>query len=147
MVNSANKEIERQLTLLLRRADRVLLSTKDVDIALDRAAYGTLCKVADDGPQHLAALADAFGLDPSTITRQVKALERAGLALRKKDPSDRRLVVLDLTASGRELLERARRQRRTKLQQTLVGWSEADRYDFGRLNKEFNASIHRLHDY
>ena len=147
MEKGATKEIERQLTVLLRRAHRVLLSTEDGDIALDRAAYGTMCKLADDGPQHLAALASAFGLDPSTITRQVKTLEEAGLATRRRHPSDRRVVVLELTAPGRQLLEQARGYRRTKLQQALADWSEADRHDLGRLIEEFNTSIHRLRDY
>jgi DNA-binding MarR family transcriptional regulator len=147
MGNNANQEIERQLTLLLRRAHRVLVSTEDGDIALEAAAYGTMCKLADAGPQNLAALADAFGLDPSTITRHVRTLEDRGFVVRNKDPHDRRMVVLDLTFSGRVVLEQSRRHRRTRLEQMLADWPEADRQDFGRLIKEFNASMNRLSDY
>ena len=60
-----------------------------------------MCKLADEGPQRLGALAQAFGLDPSTITRQVQALEEIGIAGRKTDPSDRRASILDLTPEGR----------------------------------------------
>jgi DNA-binding MarR family transcriptional regulator len=147
MANGANKEIERQLTLLLRRAHRVLLSTDGGDIALDSAAYGTMCKLADAGPQHLAALAHAFGLDPSTITRHVKTLEEAGFVVRRKGPHDRRMVVLDLTCSGRAVLEQSRRHRQTRLGRMLADWPEPDRRDFGRLINEFNASMNRLPDY
>lgn len=146
-MNRADQQIERQLTTLLRRGYRVRLDTGDGDLVLDRAGYGTMCKLADDGPQHLAALANAFGLDPSTITRQVKTLEAAGLASRTSDPFDRRVVVLELTDTGREVLERARSRRRASLQRTLANWSEADLNDFGRLMKEFNASMERLRDY
>jgi hypothetical protein len=38
MANGAEQEIERQLTLLLRRAHRVLLATEGGDIALEAAA-------------------------------------------------------------------------------------------------------------
>ena len=144
MAKGANKEIERQLTLLLRRAHRVLLSTEGGDIALEPAAYGTMCKLADAGPQYLAALAHAFGLDPSTITRHVRTLEEAGLVQRMKDPDDQRMVVLDLTFSGRAVLEQARRHRQSKLERMLADWPEADRHDFGRLINQFNASMNRL---
>jgi DNA-binding MarR family transcriptional regulator len=106
-----------------------------------------MCKLADAGPQHLAALADAFGLDPSTITRHVKTLEEAGFVVRMKDPYDRRVIVLDLTCSGRAVLEQARSHRRTRLERMLADWPAPDRHDFGRLIDEFNASMNRLPDY
>lgn len=143
-MNSAGEAIEQQLTVLLRRGYRLHQSTRDGDAGLDRAAYGTMCKLADDGPQRLAALAHAFALDPSTVTRQVKVLEAAGLAARQPDPMDGRGVVLDLTARGRELLERARRYRQDRLHKALADWSDGDLNTLGRLLKEFNASMDRL---
>ena len=140
-------EIEEQLTAFLRRGYRVQMPQQAGGVRLDRAAYGTMCKLADDGPQHLAALAKAFGLDPSTITRQVKSLEAAGLAVRSKDVYDRRVVVLDLTDRGRDVLERARADRRERLQKVLADWSAADLEDLGRLMEEFNDSMSRLRDY
>ena len=139
--------IEEQLTAFLRRSYRVHLPPRNGDVALDRAAYGTMCRLADDGPQHLAALARAFGLDPSTVTRQVRSLEKDGLAVRNKDPSDRRVVVLDLTPRGRDVLEQVRRERQERLQKMLAHWSRADLEDLGRLMAEFNASMSRLRDY
>ena len=85
-MDSANQQIEQQMTMLLRRVQRIHLSTSDGEMNLERSAYGIMCKLADEGPQRLGALAQAFGLDPSTITRQVQALEEIGLASRKTDP-------------------------------------------------------------
>ena len=96
--------IEQQLTVLLRRVQRIHFSTSSGDIDLDRAAYGIMCRIADDGPQRLGALAQAFGLDPSTITRQVQSLEQAALVVRSTDPSDRRASLLDLSEEGRSVL-------------------------------------------
>ena len=79
-MDTANEQIEQQLTVLLRRVQRIHLSTAMGDVNLERSAYGILCKLSDEGPQRLGALANAFGLDPSTITRQVQALEELGLA-------------------------------------------------------------------
>ncbi len=143
-MDTANKQIEQQITVLLRRVQRIHLSTTTGDVNLERSAYGIMCKLADEGPQRLGALATAFGLDPSTITRQVQALEEIGLAARKTDPSDRRASILDLTDTGREVLDSTRGRRRAKLQQALSDWPESDLTDFGRLLKEFNASLDRI---
>ncbi len=143
-MDTANKQIEQQITVLLRRVQRIHLSTTTGDVNLERSAYGIMCKLADEGPQRLGALAVAFGLDPSTITRQVQALEEIGLAARTTDPSDRRASILDLTPNGREVLDDTRDRRRSRLQAALSDWPEADLTDFGRLLKEFNASLDRL---
>ncbi|NUR05929.1 MAG: MarR family transcriptional regulator [Nocardioidaceae bacterium] len=143
-METANVQIEQQMTVLLRRVQRIHLSTTTGDVNLERSAYGIMCKLADEGPQRLGALASAFGLDPSTITRQVQALEEIGLAERSSDPTDRRASILDLTAEGRGILDTTRQHRRNRLQEALSDWSEADLTDFGRLLKEFNASLDRL---
>jgi DNA-binding MarR family transcriptional regulator len=143
-MESANVQIEQQMTVLLRRVQRIHLSTAAGDVNLERSAYGIMCKLADEGPQRLGALATAFGLDPSTITRQVQALEENRLAERTTDPTDRRASILDLTQTGRDILDRTRSHRRSKLQAALSDWSDADLDDFGRLLKEFNASLDRL---
>jgi DNA-binding MarR family transcriptional regulator len=143
-MESASKQIEQQMTVLLRRVQRIHLSTQAGEVQLERSAYGIMAKLADEGPQRLGALATAFGLDPSTITRQVQALEEIGLAARETDPSDRRASILDLTPHGREVLERTREHRRSVLRQALADWPDADLDDFGRLLKEFNASLDAL---
>jgi DNA-binding MarR family transcriptional regulator len=143
-MDAANMQIEQQMTVLLRRVQRIHLSTSDGDVNLERSAYGIMCKLADEGPQRLGALAATFGLDPSTITRQVQALEEIGLASRSSDPRDRRASILDLTGTGRQVLEQTRSHRRSRLEQALSDWSGQDRADFARLLLEFNLSLDRL---
>jgi len=144
-MDTANTQIEQQITVLLRRVQRIHLSTSSGDdVNLERSAYGIMCKLADEGPQRLGALATAFGLDPSTITRQVQALEEIGLADRRTDPTDRRASILDLTPVGRDTLDRTRGHRRDRLRAALSDWSEADLADFGRLLAQFNVSVDRL---
>jgi DNA-binding MarR family transcriptional regulator len=145
-MDSANQQIEQQLTVLLRRVQRIHISTSAGDIDLDRSAYGLMCRLADEGPQRLGALATAFGLDPSTITRQVQALEKSGLAARSVDREDRRASILDLTEEGRTVLERTRSYRRSRLEQALADWPDEDREQLGRLLEQLNVSIARLVD-
>lgn len=143
-MDDANRKIEQQMTVLLRRVQSIHLSTSAGDMHLERSAYGILCQLADEGPQRLGALATAFGLDPSTITRQVKALEDAGLAERETDATDRRASILDLTPEGREVLDRTRMHRRGRLFEAMSDWTPQERTDFGHLLERFNHAVDRL---
>ena len=143
-MDTTNNKIEQQLTMLLRRGHRVYVSTQRGDVTLERSSYGIMCKLADEGPQRVGALASAFGLDPSTLTRQVYALERAGLVSRRVDPSDRRAFILDLTTEGSEVLAQSRNHRRARLRKALADWPETDLTDMARLLRRFNASMDRL---
>jgi len=134
-------QIEQQLTILLRRVQRIHLVTSTGEVALDRSAYGIMCRLVDEGGQRLGSLAQAFGLDPSTITRQVQALEQAGWVERRADPADRRAVLLEMTDEGREVLVTTRRRRREWLRVVLSEWPAEDLEQFGRLLEQFNLSI------
>lgn len=138
--------IEQQMTMLLRRVQSIHISTSSGEMDLDRSAYGILCRLADEGPQRLGMLASAFGLDPSTITRQVQALEKAQLVERRADDDDRRASILDLSDEGRVVLERTRAFRRERLEEVLEDWPEQDRTEFARLLAKANDSIAALVD-
>jgi DNA-binding MarR family transcriptional regulator len=136
--------IEQQLTILLRRTQRIHVTTSSGEVELDRSGYGIMCRLHDEGAQRLSTLAQAFGLDPSTITRQVQALEGNGLVRREVDPTDRRAALLDLSEEGRRLLTETRERRRAWLQAALDDWSPHDLDELGRLLEKFNGSIDRL---
>jgi DNA-binding MarR family transcriptional regulator len=143
-MDSANTQIEQQITVLLRRVQRIHISTSSGDMDLERSAYGIMCKLADHGPQRLGSFASAFGLDPSTITRQVQALEKAGLAARTTDAADRRASILDLTDEGLDVLTRTRAYRRARMHEAIGDWPDQDLADFGRLLEKFNLSLDKL---
>jgi DNA-binding MarR family transcriptional regulator len=52
-------------------------------------------------------LADFSGLEPMSVSKLVRGLERAGLVQRMQHPADTRAVELVLTPSGTELVRRA----------------------------------------
>ncbi len=143
-MDGATEQIEQQMTILLRRVQSIHISTSSGEIDLERSAYGILCRLADEGPQRLGSLASAFGLDPSTITRQVQALEKAALVTRRADEDDRRASILDLTEEGRTVLEHTRSYRRERLQEIMDEWPVADREEFARLLAKMNDSITAL---
>jgi MarR family transcriptional regulator for hemolysin len=56
----------------------------------------------------LSAAAEHVGLTPPSMSRLVDGLVLRGLLSRRESPKDRRRVAIELTASGRTLLEAAR---------------------------------------
>ena len=143
-MGDARQRIEQQLTMLFRRAQRVHIMGSHADIELDRSAYAILCRLDDEGPQRLGALASAFGLDPSTITRQVQSLERAGLAVRSTDKRDRRVSLLSLTDAGLHAVQTTRAHRRSQLNQVLADWPQDDVDRFAELLERFNQSLEKV---
>ncbi len=136
-----NDDIEHQLFKLLRRTNAIHVQTSSGEVELERSAYAILCLVADDGPQRLGNIATAFRLDPSTITRQVQAVERLGLAAKSSDPEDRRAALLHLTEAGVNAVDTARAHRRRMLDAILADWSIEERADFLKALTRFNDTL------
>jgi MarR family transcriptional regulator, transcriptional regulator for hemolysin len=60
---------------------------------------------------HLASqreLADAVGIQGATLSHHLNAMESAGLVTRRRDPRNRRLHLVELTADGDALFSRLR---------------------------------------
>lgn len=54
-------------------------------------------------------LAEALGIEGPTLTHHLTGLERAGLVTRTRDPDNRRVQRMDLTAAGDAAFHRLRR--------------------------------------
>jgi DNA-binding MarR family transcriptional regulator len=63
----------------------------------------------------------------ASVTSMINALERESLVKRTPHPSDGRSSVVNLTARGRKLFERAFRVHHEHIERTLAGISVADR--------------------
>jgi MarR family transcriptional regulator, transcriptional regulator for hemolysin len=53
-------------------------------------------------------LARSLGIEGPTLTRHLDGMERAGLVQRRRDPNDRRAVLVELTDAGISLHNRLR---------------------------------------
>jgi len=107
--------IVRQATLP-RFSDRV---AQRAGTALDRSAFALLARL-DDEPRRIGELATITGLDMSTVSRQVDALEHAGLAHRKPHPTDKRGWLAVIADPGRRALHAHRQARREIFHQLLA---------------------------
>lgn len=97
-------------------AVRSLADTAE-DVTL--AQYRTLVVLASRGPQTLFGLATNLAVSPATATRMCDRLVRKGLIRRTHEQDDRRTLRLDLTPSGRALVDNVTRRRRKEIRALL----------------------------
>lgn len=72
-------------------------------IGLSRTLYVTIEQLANAGaPLSQRQLAEGQECAPSNITQKIDRLEKEGLVRRVSDPADRRTILAELTALGRE---------------------------------------------
>ena len=76
-------------------------------LGLTYLQYIALLALWGRSPQSVGDIGRRLRLDSGTLTPLFKRLEAAGLVTRRRDPADERRVMIDLTAEGRALRERA----------------------------------------
>ena len=72
-------------------------------------SLATLATLDRTGPQRITDLARMEGVAQPSMTVLVGTLEREGFVLRRGDPSDKRVVRIELTAAGTDLIQSRRR--------------------------------------
>jgi DNA-binding MarR family transcriptional regulator len=82
--------------LVMLAASIVRLLPRDISLT----ASGTLMSLQRTGPRRLTDLAASEGVSQPGMTDLVTRLERDGLALRRRDPKDKRVVWVSLTTAG-----------------------------------------------
>ena len=89
-------DIVRDVVVSMVRRDGPVLTSHQLGVYLT-------CYLRDEG-QTVRGLAAELDVSKSVITRALDRLSQLGLAQRKPDPSDRRSVLVERTASGRALI-------------------------------------------
>lgn len=100
-------------------ADRLYTAVK----SFWRSLEADICKEMQDfltGPQlfmlnyiqkerkcNLTKVAERLDVKPSAVTVMVDRLEKAGFVVRSQDPADRRVILVEVTALGEEVLAKA----------------------------------------
>lgn len=105
-------------------------------VGLHRSQFSILSELSHSGPLAIHELAESMIIDRTTLTRNLRPLERDGLVAMRKSDADARVRVVSLTPSGSEKLKEAR-----------VAWRKAQRHvvrEFGeenwrRLEKQLEA--------
>lgn len=98
------EHLERIANLLRTDTRRSGLSKGLQPVQLEALHYLESCNRYSNTP---AAVAEFLGLTKGTVSQTLGVLENGGFVAKKPDQKDRRVVHLELTESGREVVEAA----------------------------------------
>ena len=136
---SVLSEIETALTQLTRNPRKHglhrLLSAQ-AGVELDRPTFVALAAL-DAGPMRISELADACGVDVSTMSRLVDRMLARGLIEREQCADDRRASLVQASAQGREVQRTLRAWRAEALKELLGKWTPDEREKFAELLSRF----------
>ncbi|WP_104164058.1 MarR family winged helix-turn-helix transcriptional regulator [Cryobacterium sp. N22] len=137
---AVGEALESALSSILRwstRADNKRMLHDSSGAALSSTDSWLLERVVVAGPLRMSKLAGWMAVDKSTMTTEIRRLEKSGLVTRRSDPTDRRAVLITATDEGRTAIAR-HRQLAQDVYGTLVGkWTLEDRTEFARLLGRF----------
>ncbi|MEZ0068985.1 DNA-binding MarR family transcriptional regulator [Streptacidiphilus sp. MAP12-20] len=135
-------QLQYQVAVFARRVEQARIGALgEQRNSMDRAAFLLLNRLDRTGAVGVKALAQAMGIDSSTVTRQVAPLVDCGLVERVPNPDDGRAVLLELSERGRDRLEEVRASRRELMRVLTDGWPEEDQEAFCTLLTRFNLAI------
>ena len=93
------------------------LAVIEPDVTLPQ--YRALVLLTVRGPSNAGALAEALGVQPSSVTGLCDRLVRKGLVTRQPSTSSRREVTVSVSAKGRALVNAVARRRVRELRRVL----------------------------
>jgi DNA-binding MarR family transcriptional regulator len=96
------------IVLLIRLTKTVYKSATEDVLGIRLKEYVTLANLRE-GARAQSDLCAAMHLDPNNCVLLLNDLEAAGHVARKRDPSDRRRHIVEMTLAGRKALARAER--------------------------------------
>jgi DNA-binding MarR family transcriptional regulator len=133
-------EVEAALSDLVRLFNRPAVQRRlmaQAGVAIEVGAYWALGRIGRIGPCRLSELAASLGVDASTITHRVQALEQSGYVERLADPADGRAAVVHLSPEGSAALLRLRATRRALFERLVASWDDGER-------RRFTAALERI---
>jgi DNA-binding MarR family transcriptional regulator len=134
---AALEDLYHGLTTMSRRARDM---SDDLHPGLSLVAYALLTEIDLTPGVRAVDLCAHFGLDKSTLSRQLDQLISAGLLRRDGERPGRRGSMLALTPAGQQHLAVAAQAVRDRLAERLTGWDDGDIVTFARLVTRFNQS-------
>lgn len=104
-MTSLASRFQRSVTLLNRQFGSVIIDRLDAQVTGTQMYM--LHYIRESGKCRLTELAEKLDVKPSAVTVMIDRLEKAEYVKRTNDLSDRRVVLVELTAEGTAILEKA----------------------------------------
>ncbi|WP_439292034.1 MULTISPECIES: MarR family winged helix-turn-helix transcriptional regulator [Rahnella] len=110
----------------------IRMMRKQVDAAmsaqgLSLAREKLLTAIAQEGTCRPAELANVLQQSPRTITDAIDAMDRDGLLVRRRHPTDRRSQLLELTEAGKQALAQVKKPKQEAIDRLFDGLDLAAR--------------------
>ncbi|MDV6312401.1 MarR family transcriptional regulator [Gordonia amicalis] len=127
----SRKKFDKQVDAVMW-ASRALIgiaaaSVAEVEDRVSIPQLRILTLVATRGPLSLAVIADELDVDPSSASRSVDRLMKAGLLDRRDAPEDRRRLAVTVAADGADLVQTVTDHRREAIAAVLKKLSATQR--------------------
>ena len=110
----------------LGRTYRALLAAFDASIGQPMPRWRVLLMLYQQGETSQKKLAEALRMDPASLTRQIKTIERLGWVERHSDARDNRLTNVVLSTAGAAVVEQTRPRRIEFIQRVFTDLSLND---------------------
>lgn len=124
--NDTDRPLANQIVASSSRFARVVIQVSNIPISpVSMRALGYIERL---GPQRISQMAEYESISQPAMTSAVNRLAKDGLVVREPDPADARAQLVDMTDTGRELLQTYRQQVTAVLQPKLEALA-ADEYD------------------
>lgn len=130
--------------MLLTRAAIQGAPAKNREWVLDRSAVVLIARLEAAGPLSVGELAEAFGLDVSTVHRQVSSAMDARLVERIADPAGGAARKHRPTPEGLRRLHAELAARTATFRDITADWDEEDVATFAALMRRFNEGLEEL---
>ena len=132
MIEELSQELIRQLDLL---------SGSKVQESLSYGQYKIISAINSHGPISMGELGRLMGAPQSTVSEMLTRLNRAGLVAKVRGPSDGRLVLVELSEPGRQLLRRRRRRVKEAYRKLFDKLSNNERRKFITAMRTLNSIL------
>lgn len=130
--------------MLLTRSALQGTPARNREWVLDRSAAVLIARLEASGPLSVGELAEAFGLDVSTVHRQLAAALRAGLVERIQDPDGGAARKHQPTAEGSRRFHAEMSARAESFRSVTAGWTDEEVETFVVLMRRFNQGVEAL---
>jgi DNA-binding MarR family transcriptional regulator len=112
--------------------------------ALELGMMDTLDLLAQQPSWRMSDLAEALRVDPSTATRAVQRLVSAGLAERRADADDGRVVVAVITSAGRARHHEVNLRRAAVMSHLLGAFESDERAQLAEFLERFVTAVDKF---
>ncbi|MCM3676061.1 MarR family transcriptional regulator [Peribacillus simplex] len=137
MLNDEIRELLDKISSQTRRNYNYLLHDLNLHVGQDNL----LCKLWREDGLTQVELCNKLNCEAPTVTNMVKALEKKGLIIRRKDYNDKRITRIFLTDAGKDLEAPVNEKWRKQQGRLLTDITLDERMLLRRLLKQMEANL------